>query len=222
MAPCRTFSSVAIGLPLVLHAQPARFWRRSWKRSCTAASCWLPSQRTCHPLSRWESASRCFNSCVVGKDMNLMSISCEKNMRCELTNTTSPRTAIQTRFTTTTMPGGWHLNTDLWQACQSTTVQDMVIRQYKFRHYFQSWCHLSIALQVFISSLAFAAAHLSGPDFIPLATLGAVLGATFLVAEGNLAVPTLAHGVYNAVILLSIAADEPWADLRAKRARDAM
>ena len=62
------------------------------------------------------------------------------------------------------------------------------------------------AVQVAISSLAFAAAHLSGPDFVPLATLGAVLGGTLLAAEGNLVAPTLAHSIYNAVIILSIAA----------------
>jgi membrane protease YdiL (CAAX protease family) len=63
--------------------------------------------------------------------------------------------------------------------------------------------------QVGVSSLAFAAAHLSGPDFVPLAALGSVLGGTLLLSEGNLVSATLAHGLYNAVILLSIAADGP-------------
>ena len=60
---------------------------------------------------------------------------------------------------------------------------------------------------MFVSSLAFAAAHLSPPDFVPLTVLGAVLGGTAMAADGNLAAPTLAHGLYNAAILLAIAFD---------------
>lgn len=63
--------------------------------------------------------------------------------------------------------------------------------------------------QAAVSSLAFAAAHLSGPDFVPLTALGAVLGSTLLLSEGSLVAATLAHSLYNAAILLSIAANGP-------------
>jgi hypothetical protein len=54
--------------------------------------------------------------------------------------------------------------------------------------------------QVGVSSLAFAAAHpsaLVAPELL----IGAVFGAAFVAAEGNLLVPTLAHSLYNALVL---------------------
>ena len=62
-------------------------------------------------------------------------------------------------------------------------------------------------LQVAVSSAAFAAAHLSGPDFVPLTVLGGVLGAVLRAAQGNVLAPTYAHALYNAAIMLAIAAD---------------
>ena len=56
-----------------------------------------------------------------------------------------------------------------------------------------------------LSSLAFAAIHLSGPSFLPLTALGAALGATYILSGGSLLACTLAHGLYNAFALLSMA-----------------
>ncbi len=64
-----------------------------------------------------------------------------------------------------------------------------------------------VLFQVAVSSAAFAAAHLSGADSVPLSVLGGVLGATLWAAEGNLLAPTCAHALYNAAILAAIAAD---------------
>ena len=51
-----------------------------------------------------------------------------------------------------------------------------------------------------MSSLAFAAAHpsaLAAPELL----IGGVFGAAFVAAEGNLLAPTLAHALYNALVL---------------------
>ncbi len=58
------------------------------------------------------------------------------------------------------------------------------------------------AAQVLASALLFAAAH-PASALLPEALLGGVLGAALLAADGNLLVPTLAHALYNASVLLA-------------------
>lgn len=55
-----------------------------------------------------------------------------------------------------------------------------------------------------VSSLAFAAGHLSLPEAVPLTVLGVCLGVTARAADGNLLAPMLAHGLYNGAILFSV------------------
>lgn len=66
------------------------------------------------------------------------------------------------------------------------------------------WTHPGVA--VVLSGLLFAAIH-PQPHFIPEALLGCILGAAMLSADGNLLVPTLAHALYNGVIVAAELAD---------------
>ena len=50
--------------------------------------------------------------------------------------------------------------------------------------------------------MAFAIAHFSPEQFIPLTVLGVCLGAVHIIAGYNLAAPIVAHGLYNAVVLV--------------------
>lgn len=59
---------------------------------------------------------------------------------------------------------------------------------------------------VAISAAAFAASHLSGGDALQLWLLGAALGGAYVtVGRGNLAVPTLAHALYNGAVFAALA-----------------
>lgn len=55
---------------------------------------------------------------------------------------------------------------------------------------------------VCISAVVFAASHLYPGEFLQLAVLGGVLGTSLVAARGNLMVPTVAHMLYNAAVLL--------------------
>jgi membrane protease YdiL (CAAX protease family) len=54
-----------------------------------------------------------------------------------------------------------------------------------------------------LSSLLFAIAHLNVSEVIPLATLGMVLGFTY-VRSGNLLAPMLLHCLWNSGTLISL------------------
>ena len=56
--------------------------------------------------------------------------------------------------------------------------------------------------QVALSAAIFSASHLQPANAEALLVLGAVLGSATLQARGNLAVPMVAHGLYNAAVLL--------------------
>lgn len=65
--------------------------------------------------------------------------------------------------------------------------------------------HDAIAgLQVLLQALIFAGSHLSPGDIVPLTALGLSLGVVTVAAEGNLVAPTIAHALYNAVILYNV------------------
>lgn len=66
-------------------------------------------------------------------------------------------------------------------------------------------CPCPLTKQIGASSLLFAAAHPPGA-FVPELLLGVCLGAACVAARGNLVAPTLAHAIYNGVIVAAAAA----------------
>jgi uncharacterized protein len=63
--------------------------------------------------------------------------------------------------------------------------------------------YLSVTTSIFVSGTLFAIAHLSLAEFLPLATLGIILGVVYTRSR-NILAPMLLHSLWNSGTLLSL------------------